>query len=132
MKWAVFMSLAGALALVALSFSWRTGAWKPAPSADPAAPLVLMVDDLHDRPSHFTGEIEVLGIVGGNEPGQQLFGLIDRREVAECGGIACARFVLPVKWEGKFPEPGDAVVVRGRIRETGEGPALVASEVVRQ
>ncbi len=92
----------------------------------------LMVDDLRAGPKRFLGRTaEVSGVVGSANPDRGLFGLIDAREVQECGTIHCPEFVLPVEWTGELPAPGETVSVMGEVRRTGEGLMFVASEVQR-
>lgn len=65
---------------------------------------------------------------GPCQPGKTCGG--DARKACTGGGCGGrGRVQLPVAWKGQMPQPGDAVVVAGRVRNSGCGLVLEASQV---
>jgi hypothetical protein len=106
-----------------------------APAGDAAASpvsapgAVLSVRDLRGSSAGLGGEIEVQGVVSSANADRQTFGLVDKREVDECGTTACAGFVLPVHWKGPSPHVGKQVTVVGVLKRSPAGPLLEAARV---
>lgn len=92
----------------------------------------LMVDDLRAKADQGKDTISVLGVVGGRNAERSIFGLIDKREVEECGTVSCPEFLLPVHWSGDMPRMREIVVVSGTLAQSSTGLVLVAEKVERK
>jgi hypothetical protein len=101
-----------------------------------AAPTpVRQVDELR-RSEPAPGEpLVVQGVVAEVRPDSGIVGLIDVAEAAKCGLApceGCTRFTLPVAWEGDLPEPGQTLVVAGRIEQGATGLVLAGGRTTRR
>lgn len=73
--------------------------------------------------------LEVVGVVAKRNSATGTFSLIDREEFRKCRSAGCAKFLLPVRWNGKLPPVLSIVKVKGAVRDTKEGKFLFAESV---
>lgn len=79
---------------------------------------VLSVDDVQGDPSAFKGTITVTGVVAGvSNRDKKVFAIVETREAKTCKQTGCAKFYLPVKYEGEMPKEWDEVNVTGSISD---------------
>jgi hypothetical protein len=100
----------------------------------PAPAGVQQVDDLRLAEPAPGRSLTVEGVVAEVQPYRGLVGLIDVAEAEKCGLSpcdGCTRFMLPVEWQGDLPEPGDTVVVRGKIERGADGLVLAGGRADR-
>lgn len=89
---------------------------------------VLSVNDIQADPSAYKGTITINGVVAGISPQDpKLFAIIETLEAKTCKITGCAKFYLPVKYEGETPKVWDEVNVTGSFVE---GKILVAATKV--
>ena len=89
---------------------------------------VLSVNDIQADPSAYKGTITINGVVAGISPqDQKLFAIIETSEAKICKITGCAKFYLPVKYEGETPKVWDEVNVTGSF---AEGKVLVVATKV--
>ena len=91
-------------------------------SESTAIDTTLSVDAVARSPKAFADrEIVVTGVVGTVVSKQKIFTIIDRSEYAECKVVTCARYEIPIEFDGKLPKPEQVVVATGRLvqREPG-------------
>ncbi len=77
---------------------------------------ILSVADIQSDPSSIKGTVVVTGVVArvsGKE--KQVLALIDTDEAKHCKSISCAKFYLPVRFEGPMPGEWDEVNATGQI-----------------
>ena len=85
----------------------------------------MSVDELAKRPKAFADrELVVTGIVGAVLPKQKIFMIIDQSEYAECKVVTCARYEIPIEFDGKLPKPEWMVVATGRLVQPQRGRFL--------
>lgn len=90
---------------------------------------ILCVRDIESKPNAPNGTITITGVVAQIVRGKdKVFALIDTSEARECKSTGCARFYLPVKYEGAFPNKWDEVNVTGTF-EGGKNRVFVATNV---
>ena len=68
---------------------------------------ILTVEQISDDPTAFTGTITINGVVANSL--SETFGI----ETPGAGRPCCPSFILPVEYNGTFPEIGDEVNVTG-------------------
>ncbi|MDA8340520.1 MAG: hypothetical protein M0Z70_14565 [Nitrospiraceae bacterium] len=89
---------------------------------------VLSVNDIQADPSAYKGTITINGVVAGISPQDpKLFAIIETLEAKTCKITGCAKFYLPVKFEGETPKVWDEVNVTGSF---AEGKILVVATKV--
>jgi len=89
---------------------------------------VLSVNDIQADPSAYKGIITITGVVAKRHPSDpKLFAIIETSEAKICKSTGCARFYLPVQYEGKAPQEWDEVNVKGSFVENGK--PFVATKV---
>jgi len=93
----------------------------------------LGVEELMRNVSRHRGSVLVEGVVSGLLPGRRGVGLIDLKELEECGVTTCAPLTLPVHWKGTLPATKELVLARGRVGRVDGKLAFVATslEVIR-
>lgn len=85
----------------------------------------LSVDELAKNPKAFAGrEVVVSGVVGTVVPKQKIFTIIDQSEYAECKVVTCARYEIPIEFDGKCPKPEQVIVATGRLIQPQPGRFL--------
>ncbi len=82
---------------------------------------VLSVNDIQADPFAYNGTITITGVVANKSHFRGLptdiFLIIETSEAKICKLTGCARFYLPVKYEGKHPKEWDEVNVTGSFVE---------------
>ncbi len=86
---------------------------------------VLSVADLESNPTSFKETLTVTGVVA-RVSGKKSFAIIDTTEAKHCKSIGCAKFYLPVQFDGPAPQEWDEVKISGRIVDE-EGLILKAA-----
>lgn len=95
----------------------------------------MSVNDISAEPSAYKGTITINGVVAGkshfrNVP-QNIFLIIETSEAKICKQTGCARFYLPVQFEGKAPQEWDEVNVTGSFVENGKPFIATKVDVLR-
>lgn len=81
---------------------------------------IVGVADIQSDPSSFKDTVSVTGVVARvSEKDKQVFALIDTDEAKHCKSISCAKFYLPVQFNGQMPKEWDEVNATGRIVDQG-------------
>lgn len=82
---------------------------------------ILSVSDIQADPAAFKGLITVTGVVARMHPSDtKVFAIIETAEAKHCQSTGCAKFYLPVQYEGKLPNVWDEVNITGSlVREEG-------------
>ncbi len=81
---------------------------------------ILVVADFQSDPSSIKGTVVVTGVVARvSEKDKQVFTLIDTDEAKHCKSTGCAKFYLPVHFDGPTPKEWDEVHATGRIVDQG-------------
>ncbi len=76
----------------------------------------LSVADLESNPTAFKDTIVVTGVVARvSEKDKKFFAIIDSDKAMNCRSIGCAKFYLPVQFDGPTPKEWDEVKITGRI-----------------
>ncbi len=75
---------------------------------------VLSVADLESNPTSFKETITLTGVVA-RVSSKKTFAIIDTAEAKHCKSIGCAKFYLPVQFDGQTPKEWDEVKITGRI-----------------
>lgn len=92
---------------------------------------ILSVNDIQADPSAYKGVITITGVVAGKSHFRgipsNIFLIIETTEAKICKITGCARFYLPVLYEGEHPKEWDEVNVMGSFAE-GKMP-FVATKV---
>ncbi|MCL4490370.1 MAG: hypothetical protein M1510_00475 [Nitrospirae bacterium] len=79
---------------------------------------ILSVNDIQADPSAYKGAITITGVVAKRHPSDpRLFAIIETAEAKLCKSTGCAKFYLPVQYEGKAPQEWDEVNVTGSFAE---------------
>lgn len=94
----------------------------------PGSSGVLSVNDIQADPSAFKGTITITGVVATvlkDDP--KHFAIIDTKEAKLCKSTGCAKYYLPVQYEGKTPILWDEVNVTGSFE--GEDSTFHATKV---
>ena len=92
---------------------------------------ILSVADIESAPSSFKDNtLTVTGVVARvSEKDRKLFALIDTDEAKHCKSTGCAKFYLPVRFDGPAPKEWDEVNVTGRIVEQ-DGLVFQATKLI--
>jgi len=91
---------------------------------------VLSVNDIQLDPSAYKGTFTITGVVAGvSRQDQNVFAIIDTSEAILCKTTGCARFYLPVRYEGQIPKVWDEVNVTGSFTQSGRFLVFVATKV---
>ncbi len=81
---------------------------------------ILGVSDVQSDPSSIMGTVVVTGVVARHsEKDKQVFAIVDTDEAKHCKSVSCAKFYLPVRFEGTLPKEWDEVNVTGQIVQQG-------------
>ncbi len=81
---------------------------------------ILGVADIDSDLSSIKGAVVVTGVVARvSEKEKQMFALIDTDEAKHCKSTGCAKFYLPVHFNGPLPKEWDEVNVTGEIVDQG-------------
>lgn len=79
---------------------------------------VLSVSDIQGDPYAYTGEITINGVVAGAAKWDpKVFAMVETKEAKVCKQTGCAKFYLPVKFEGDIPKEWDEINVTGSFFE---------------
>lgn len=90
---------------------------------------ILSVDDIKAKPGSFKGMITVTGVVARMHPSDpKLFAVIETEEAKHCKSTGCAKFYLPVQYDGKLPQVWDEINITGSLVKQ-DGFLLKASRV---
>ena len=82
---------------------------------------VLSVNDIQADPTAYKGNVTITGVVAKRHPSDpKVFAIIETSEAKICKLTGCARFYLPVQYEGKIPVEWDEVNVTGSFTEGGQ------------
>lgn len=93
---------------------------------------ILSVNDIQADPTAYKGIITINGVVAGVSPqNPKLFAIIETSEARLCKTTGCARFYLPVRYEGETPKVWDEVNVTGSFAEGGRIFVATKVEVLR-
>ncbi len=81
---------------------------------------ILSVADIQSDPSGVKGTVVVTGVVARvSEKDKQVFAMIDTDEAKHCQSTGCAKFYLPVHFNGPMPKEWDEVNATGQIVDKG-------------
>ena len=90
---------------------------------------MLNVNDFQAAPASFKGVITITGVVARLHPSApKVFAIIETKEAIYCKEVDCAKFYLPVQYEGKLPQVWDEVSITGSLTRQ-DGFILKASRV---
>ncbi|MBF0560161.1 MAG: hypothetical protein HQL08_15435 [Nitrospirae bacterium] len=90
---------------------------------------ILSVEDIQADPAAFKGIITLNGVVARMHPSDpKRFAVIETAEAKHCQSVGCAKFFLPVHYEGKLPQIWDEVNITGSLVKQ-DGYLLKASRV---
>ncbi len=90
---------------------------------------ILSVNDIQADPASIKGVITVTGVVARMHPSDpKVFAVIETTEAKHCKSTGCAKFYLPVQYEGKLPHVWDEVKITGSLAKQ-DGFILKASKV---
>ncbi|MBI5892883.1 MAG: hypothetical protein HZB79_04405 [Deltaproteobacteria bacterium] len=81
---------------------------------------ILSVNDIQADPYAYKGTVTITGVVAGNsefKPPKGVFLMVETSEAKICKQTGCAKFYLPVKYEGEHPKEWDEVNVTGSFSE---------------
>jgi len=81
---------------------------------------MLSVNDIQADPSAYKGAITITGVVADKSRFKvpaNVFIMVETSEAKLCKQTGCARFYLPVQFEGKMPQEWDEVNVTGSFAE---------------
>ncbi|MBI3377362.1 MAG: hypothetical protein HY035_03020 [Nitrospirae bacterium] len=79
---------------------------------------ILSVNDIQADPTAYKGTVTITGVVAARPPSDpKIFAIIETTEAKICKQTGCARFYLPVKYEGETPKVWDEVNVTGSFAE---------------
>lgn len=84
---------------------------------------IISVNDIQADPYAYKGTITVTGVVGRSsefKAPKGVFLMVDTSEAKICKQTGCAKFYLPVKYEGEHPKEWDEVNVTGSFSEGRE------------
>lgn len=92
---------------------------------------ILSVNDIQADPAAYKGIITINGVVAEISPQDpKLFSIIETLEAKLCKTTSCARFYLPVRYEGETPRVWDEVNITGSFAEGGRVFAAKKVEVL--
>ncbi len=90
---------------------------------------ILSVNDIQADPASFKGIITVTGVVARMHPSDPtVFAMVETKEAMHCKEVDCAKFYLPVRYDGKMPQVWDEVNITGSLAKR-DGFILKASRV---
>jgi len=93
---------------------------------------ILSVNDIQADPSAYQGTITINGVVAVlSKQDTKIFAIIETSEAKLCKQTGCARFYLPVRYEGGIPKVWDEVNVTGSLAEKGRIFVATKVEVLR-
>lgn len=92
---------------------------------------ILSVNDISADPTAFKGVITITGVVAQISNKDQVFAIVETAEAKHCKSTGCARFYLPVQYEGKLPTQWDEVNVTGSFAQGGKLFQAAKVEVLR-
>lgn len=112
-----YIAVLVAVIIACLAFAGLSGGMGAKP---PAKNRILSVNDIQADPAAFQGTVTINGVVSGfPKEDPKTFAIIDTAEAKLCRTVTCARFYLPVKYEGLAPKVGDEVNVTGEFMDKG-------------
>ncbi len=77
---------------------------------------VLSVADLEKNPTAFKDAVVITGVVARvSQKDKKVFAIIDSDEAKHCRSTGCAKFYLPVQFDGQTPKEWDEVKITGTI-----------------
>ncbi len=77
---------------------------------------VLSVADLEKNPTAFKDTVVITGVVARvSQKDKKVFAIIDSDEAKHCRSTGCAKFYLPVQFDGQTPKEWDEVKITGKI-----------------
>jgi hypothetical protein len=89
----------------------------------------LQVNDVAPKPAGFTGTVTVTGVMAArSQEDQAVFGVFDTRELKRTPPDF-NRLILPVRYRGQLPVPGDEVRVTGSFLNEGRGYIFSADKL---
>ncbi len=93
---------------------------------------ILTVNDIQADPSAYKGTITITGVVAVfSKRDPKTFAIIDTTEAKTCKTTGCARFYLPVTYEGTIPKVWDEVNVTGSFVDGGRFFTATKVDVLR-
>ena len=93
---------------------------------------VLSVNDIQADPSAYKGVVTITGVVAKVDPSHpDYFALIETKEAKLCKSTGCAKFYLPVQYDGKPPTEWDEVNVTGTFAQDGSLFTATKVEVLK-
>lgn len=93
---------------------------------------ILSVNDIQAEPAAYTGTMTINGVIAGfPKDNTKTFTIIDTAEAKLCKTVTCARFYLPVFFEGPTPKIGDEVNVTGVLQNKGQNFRAQKVDVLR-
>jgi hypothetical protein len=93
---------------------------------------ILSIYDIQADPYAYKGTIIITGVVADKSRYRldpEIFLTVATQEAKICELTGCARFYLPVRYEGKHPKEWDEVNITGKFAEIG-GKILFAADKV--
>jgi len=98
----------------------------------PSGSGVLSVSDIQADPSAYKGVVTITGVVAQVDPSHpDYFALIETKEAKLCKITGCAKFYLPVQYDGKPPTEWDEVNVTGTFAQDGSLFTATKVEVLK-
>ncbi len=105
-----YVALAALMLLAIIAACTNTSASKKNESG------ILGVSDVQSDSSSIKGTVVVTGVVARlSEKGKQVFAIVDTNEAKHCKSVGCAKFYLPVHFDGPMPKEWDEVNATGQI-----------------
>jgi len=90
---------------------------------------ILSVNDISSDPTAFKGTITITGVVASiSRQNSKIFAIVETSEAKICKSTGCAKFYLPVKFEGVIPKEWNEVNITGSFAE-GSGLLFEAAKV---
>lgn len=94
---------------------------------------ILSVNDIQADPSAYKGAITVNGVVATlSKQDPKIFAIIETSEAKLCKQTGCARFYLPVRYEGTAPKVWEEVNVTGSFLDGGRVFVATKVDVLRR
>ena len=89
----------------------------------------LDVNEVAVKPAGFPGTVSVTGVMAArSQEDPAVFGIFDTNEL-KCATPNCRNLILPVRFRGKMPVPGDEVRVTGNFLNEGRGYIFSADKL---
>ncbi len=95
---------------------------------------ILSVNDIQADPSAYKGTITITGVVADKSRFKvpaNAFIMVETSEAKICKQTGCARFYLPVQFDGKMPQEWDEVNVTGTFVDGGRIFSATKVDVLR-